>query len=149
MKIKHFIPIVFFLFTINLHAQKGDQLKSLKIGYITQTLNLTPNEAQSFWPIYNKHQDKIHYLRKNEQRKLIIKVKNSGGIESISEDNAEKLINKFIEIENQIQAEQTSMYIELKGVISAKKILKLYQAETEFNRKILQRLRKEKEKNRP
>lgn len=143
--------ITLLLFAFSLNAQKGkeDQLKTLKIGYITEMLDLSSKEAQTFWPIYNEHQDKIHRLRRNDQRKLMEQVKNSGGIDAITEKEAEKILDEFMVIENEIQQEQSLMYSELRKVISAKKILKLHRAENEFNRKILQRLRKEKGKNRP
>lgn len=148
MKNKYLIILIFFLFTIHTYAQKGkekeNQLKTLKIGYITQTLDLKSDEAQYFWPIYNEHQDKIHELRRTNQRELMEQIRNSGGIDAISEKDAEKILDEFMAIENEIQEERDKMYSELREVISAKKILKLHHAENEFNRKILQRLRKEK-----
>ena len=33
----------------------GKVLESLKIGYLTQRMNLTPEEGQRFWPIYNQY----------------------------------------------------------------------------------------------
>jgi len=151
MKNKYLLIIIFLLSVFSANAQRGkeDQLKTLKIGYITEMLDLSSKEAQTFWPIYNEHQDKIHSLRKNNQRELMEQIKSSGGLDAITEKEAEKILEEFMAIENEIQQEQSQMYSELKGVLSAKKILKLHHAENEFNRKILQRLRKEKGKNRP
>ena len=138
------------LFTTQTNAQKGksDQLKNLKIGYITEVLELTSDEAQYFWPIYNDHQDKIHKLRKNNRRELMEQIKSSEEIDAISEKEAEKILNEFMAIENEIHAEQSKMYLELREVISVKKVLKLHRAENEFNRKIIQRLRRDKEESR-
>ena len=148
MKNKYIIILILFLFTLQTNAQRGkeneDQLKTLKIGYITQTLDLKSDEAQYFWPIYNEHQDKIHELRRNNKRELMEQIKSSGGIDVISDKDAESILDEFMAIENEIHQEQAKMYAELREVISAKKILKLHYAENEFNRKILQRLRKEK-----
>ena len=33
--------------------KKKEQIKSLKIGFITNQLSLTTEEASKFWPIYN------------------------------------------------------------------------------------------------
>ncbi len=148
MKNKYLFLLTLFLFTLHINAQRRNgnegQLKTLKIGYITQTLDLTSDEAQYFWPIYNEYQDKIHKLRKGNQRELMEQLKSRGGIDAISEKEAEKILDKFLAIENKIQEERDKMYSKLRGVISAKKILKLHHAEYEFKRKILQRLRKEK-----
>ena len=38
------------------NAQKEkDDINTVKIAYITNQLNLTPTEAQKFWPIYNRY----------------------------------------------------------------------------------------------
>jgi len=36
-------------------AQNGTRIETLKIAYITNRLNLSPEEAQRFWPIYNNY----------------------------------------------------------------------------------------------
>ncbi len=33
----------------------GGRLESYKIAYLTQRMNLTPEEGQRFWPIYNQY----------------------------------------------------------------------------------------------
>ncbi len=35
------------------------RLKSLEIAYITRELNITPAEAEKFWPVYNKYQEEM------------------------------------------------------------------------------------------
>jgi hypothetical protein len=35
------------------------RLKSLEIAYLTRELNITPSEAEKFWPVYNKYQDEM------------------------------------------------------------------------------------------
>jgi len=41
----------------------GSRLESLKIAYITQRLNLSTEEAEKFWPVYNKYMDEIRGAR--------------------------------------------------------------------------------------
>lgn len=35
------------------------RLKSLEIAYLTRELNITPDEAEKFWPVYNKYQEEM------------------------------------------------------------------------------------------
>jgi hypothetical protein len=35
------------------------RLKSLEIAYLTRELNITPAEAEKFWPVYNKYQEEM------------------------------------------------------------------------------------------
>lgn len=44
---------------------KGDKIESLRIAFISQHLNLTPEEAQKFWPVYNAYRADMETLRKN------------------------------------------------------------------------------------
>ena len=59
----------FLLFTIWVSAvlfapaQKGTQIETLKIAYITNRLNLSPEEAQKFWPIYNNYSLELKVAR--------------------------------------------------------------------------------------
>lgn len=41
----------------------GGRVEALKIAYLTQKLNLSTEEAQKFWPIYNKYAAEIRKTR--------------------------------------------------------------------------------------
>ena len=46
------------------------RLQAYKIAFLTKKLNLTPEEAQRFWPIYNKYEDELRSARiENRQNK--------------------------------------------------------------------------------
>jgi hypothetical protein len=38
---------------------RENRLKSLEIAYLTRELNITPAEAEKFWPVYNKYQEEM------------------------------------------------------------------------------------------
>ncbi len=38
---------------------RGEKIRALKIAFITQKLNLTADEAQKFWPIYNQYDQDV------------------------------------------------------------------------------------------
>lgn len=44
---------------------KGDRIEALRIAFISQRLNLTPEEAQKFWPVYNQYTTDMKKLREN------------------------------------------------------------------------------------
>jgi len=65
---KLYLIIFSALFFLSARAQNDQQhglgrLEAYKIAYLTKKLNLTPEEAQQFWPIYNKYQDEIRNAR--------------------------------------------------------------------------------------
>ena len=65
------IIVIGFLSSFSSEAQlkKGgvEKIRSYKIAYLTEKLNLTENEAQKFWPIYNKYDKKMMQLRKRRK----------------------------------------------------------------------------------
>lgn len=63
-------------------ANKAEMMESLRIAFITKQLQLTPEEAQKFWPVYNIYQQ--------EQRKLVKEKNDNNGSELEFE---EKLLN--------------------------------------------------------
>jgi len=52
-----------FLLGFLVRAQNGNRLEALKIAYITNKLNLSPEEAQKFWPIYNSYALELRVAR--------------------------------------------------------------------------------------
>jgi hypothetical protein len=40
----------------------GEMIETMKIGFITQRLNLTPDEAQKFWPIYKIYSSEVRQV---------------------------------------------------------------------------------------
>ena len=49
-------------------SQDGHRLEALKIAYITKNLDLSPEEAQKFWPIYNQYSAELKVARQNAIR---------------------------------------------------------------------------------
>jgi hypothetical protein len=45
----------------------GDRkrLESMEIAYMTRELNLSPEESQKFWPVFNKYRDELKTINKN------------------------------------------------------------------------------------
>jgi|SRR5450432_927051 hypothetical protein len=56
-----------FAFLIGV-AQNGERLPALKIAYITKRLDLSPEEAQKFWPIYNQYAEELKRAREDAIR---------------------------------------------------------------------------------
>ena len=43
--------------------RRESAIESLKIGFITKRISLTPEEAQKFWPVYNKYSTELKSVR--------------------------------------------------------------------------------------
>lgn len=42
---------------------KDEQIKAIEIGYFTKELNLTTDEAQKFWPVFNQYREELTKAR--------------------------------------------------------------------------------------
>src|SRR5690606_11313054 len=117
-----------------------NKIKSLKVAFITEKLNLTEKEAQKFWPVYNAYDDTVSNLKFNQLRKVIHEIRESYA--SVSDEKANELLNKALEIEAKIHSEDVKLVKKLRSIISSKKILALKNAEEDFNRKMLEEFNK-------
>lgn len=134
-------------FSISLQAQMSkegrDKIKALKIAYLTEQINLTTDEAQKFWPIYNgynKEQIKIRNNYRNTLRKNI----HNHTVDSLDEDEAKKLVNLKLQTDKDLYESQIKFVNNVKGVISYKKIIQLQNAEKEFGRKLMRKYKRER-----
>lgn len=103
--------LVLFVFIVNfLLAQPNvckhhEQIKAQKIAFLTQKLDLSVQEAQVFWPIYNEYEKKKDDVF-NAQRELVQKMMKT---DNLSEKEMETLTDKYIELE-QVEAKLLSDY---------------------------------------
>ena len=124
--------------------ERSARIKSLKIAFLTEQLALTTKEAQKFWPVYNKFDDKLFQLERIEKHKLVSKIKKAGGIDAISEEEAKTIFLKIKEIDNEAFNTKIEFDKALSGILSYKKNLTLKMAEKEFIRNLMRKYRKKK-----
>lgn len=127
------------IFNQSVLAQRGgEKMKQLRIAFITEKLDLTVEEAQQFWPIYNAHEDKRMALDK-KIRQNFQALKSAG--ESVSETELLKRISD-ISVARAELAELDKKYVEdCLPVIGTAKCARLLAAEEEFKREVLRRLK--------
>ena len=113
----------------------------MKTAHITESLDLSAEEAALFWPIYNEFSKTAHQLRRVETRAIRKKITAGGGIDTFSNSESNKILADLIRIDEDLYIAKKKMTSNLKKVISTKKIIKLYKTEQEFNRRLLKRLR--------
>lgn len=139
------ILFLFLLLGATVYSQenKYEKIKALKTAYITEQLALTSSEAEKFWPVYNSFDEKYHDLRHQKHEEIYNKL--DQGIDQLSDEEANKLIDQYIAIETfQLELHKQKITA-LRKVLTPKKILGLRKAEDDFKRELLDRYRKGKE----
>lgn len=137
------ISFVLFLTALGLHAQgpARDRIKTLKVAFITEKIGLTSEEAQVFWPIYNKHEEAIETIRRKERMELRSQISSA---ENLSESESEALLGNMLALQNERHRAEQDFMSDIRKVIPAKKTLLLIKAEEDFKRQLLQQYRKRK-----
>lgn len=146
---KYLILITFTLFTFTgIHAQEGrrERIKSLKIAYLTERLELTPEEAQKFWPIYNTHEEAIYDLKVVEMGKLKRKL-NREGMASLTDAEAEKIIDEFQQLEREIFEKEQKFIADLRIFMNPRKVVYLGVLEENFRRELLRKYQNRRDGN--
>ena len=145
MKTKNLLYLFFILLTVNSFAQprfkeKREKIKALKVAYITDELKLNSDEATKFWPIYNAFDDKQRDLKQEKMRSYMDRY-NSGEVEKMNDKEALNFLNQMENTEEELFQLRKKFIVNLKGILSPIKIIKLKKAEDDFNRKLLQQYR--------
>lgn len=118
---------------------RSKKVENLRIGFITDRVELDEKEAQKFWPVYNKHQKR---LKDNHIRRQSI---NTTDIEALPANDREKVVDEMLEIEQDEAKIKRESHTELKGVLDPVKLGKLYKAERDFKKMLLQKIGSDKE----
>ncbi|MBO6607044.1 sensor of ECF-type sigma factor [Psychroserpens sp.] len=124
------------------NGKMQERIKAQKVAFITEKLNLSTEEAQGFWPIYNAFEAKIEALRKGDLRDVKMKMREG----NVSDAEANNLLSKIMNAETEMHSSKMKLMNDLKKVISAEKIIRLKAAEDAFNKKLLERLREFRDK---
>ena len=103
---KKYLLILFILLgslsQIKAQEPNGEKIQALKIAFITQKLQLTPDEAQKFWPVYNQYDNEVRNIEADgdpnvlgkEEKLLNVRKKYLGAFEKIiGPDKTNRLFN--------------------------------------------------------
>ena len=141
MKRGQIFVIILALFSLQqIKAQNPnlDKLKGYKIAFFTQKLNLTSQEAEKFWPVYNDFQNKRNILQ--QERALLNRNINQNELNMTDKemiDAGDKLIS--------LQVSEAALAMEfhkkVKEILSPRKVIRLYQAENQYRLQLLNELK--------
>lgn len=126
----------------NSHEARMEKFRAEKVSFLTSKLDLTPAEAEKFWPIYNQ-MDKERWEAQKCRRDLENKV--SEAEESLSDNEIIKLTREFSGSMQKEGTLMTSYNEKLLKVLPPKKVLKLYKAENEFRMNMIRKYRNDKD----
>lgn len=117
-----------------------ERLQAEKIAFITQELDLTPEEAQVFWPVYNQCWKEVLASHKATREAFAgIRGKQAEGL---TDKEMEKKLDAYIQASTRSNQVLADWYPKFKEVLPIRKVAKLYQAEEDFQQRMINNLRK-------
>lgn len=116
----------------------GDRVKALRAEVYTRVLNLTSDEAEKFWPIFNEYVNNKENLQKQ--------LRPEGDLDGMSDAEVEEYVKKYFEIRQKEFDLEKDLVQKLRKVLPVRKIAKLPKAEREFRESLLKRLQELREK---
>ena len=114
------------------------RMRSEKIAFLTSEIGLTPEEAQAFWPIYNKAEAESSAAfdaTMKAYRALEDAVR-----QKKSEKEISKLLDDYTTAVNNSQTANVKYVAQYKKILSAEKVARLFVAEERFRNNQIHRL---------
>lgn len=117
------------------------KIEAAKIALITERLELSPAQAEKFWPIYREYGKQRQAIRKD----FDVARKNFNPNQASEEEN-----KKMLDMANQVKEQQLKLEREyserILKVITSRQLNNLRKAETDFREMLLKRIRAEQQK---
>jgi len=117
---------------------KEQQIKSQKIAFFTDKIGLTPEEAEKFWPIYNRYWEIKNNIIANRKETMTYFANNS---ENMTEKEMFQYADSYINYEMQLAELLKEYHEKFKEILPIQKVMKIYLADYEFKAYLLKKIR--------
>jgi len=138
------------LTTISISLVQGqnpnmEKLNAYKIAFFTKKMDLSSQEAEKFWPLYNEFQDKKFHI---QQEKVFINRNFNQNGATMTDKELTEAGDKYISIEIQEASLSQEYHSRFKEILPPAKIIRLYQAENQYKLQLLNELQDRKQQGR-
>ena len=134
--------ISFFMFSFSQvfsqENQQWDRFKQEKTDYFNEKLDMTEQEKEVFWPIYDDHYNRIMKFHEDERNLLNYYSINS---EHLSGEEVDETIKKHFDIQRQRLELETQYHDKFVKAIGKKKTMTMYTLEREYRMHVLRKFR--------
>jgi hypothetical protein len=133
-----FILAAFSLKQVAAQNPNLEKLNAYKIAFFTGRLDLTSQEAEKFWPVYNDFQNKRNAIQIEKQ--TLNRNVNQNAL-SMTEKEMIEAGDKLISLQVQEAALAQEFHKKFKEILPPVKVVKLYQAENQYRLQLLNELK--------
>ncbi len=114
-------------------GRRLEKIESARVAFLTNRLNLTPEQAQQFWPIYNEYDAKRRTIRKRMAGK-------GKEMATLSDAQLPAAINDvFAARQDELNLDKEYV-AKFQKVVSLRQVMVLYRSERDFTKFLLRKL---------
>lgn len=123
-----------------------EKMETFKIAYLTRELSLTSDEAKVFWPVYDEYSKELEVLRDSKMKQRNDAMRN---FDQLTSNELERLVDDEIISRQQELDIQKKYHVKFKSTLPVQKVARLYIAEQNFKRKLLEKMRENRQGDHP
>ncbi|TSA36514.1 MAG: hypothetical protein D4R64_07815 [Porphyromonadaceae bacterium] len=113
------------------------KMKAERVSFLTDKLQLTVEEAEKFWPVYNEYLTKREEMMWGKRQKMHRDFAPS----QLSDEEMNKMLNDILDQEVQLAQLKKDYFVRLKAILPIRKVLTLHRVEQEFMNHMLNQIR--------
>jgi Spy/CpxP family protein refolding chaperone len=113
------------------------KMKAERVSFLTDKLQLTVEEAEKFWPLYNEYLSKREEMMWGKREKMPRNFDPS----QLTEEELNKMLNDILDQEVKLAQLKKDYFEKMKGVLPVRKVLTLHRVEQEFMNHMLNQFR--------
>ncbi|GAB2694659.1 hypothetical protein GCM10027037_17730 [Mucilaginibacter koreensis] len=106
-----------------------NRIEATKENYILSQLNLSPDEADRFLPVYRQYQQELVSIRRQKRRN-----------NSSEQSNGTEQINREMQFNQQLYEVKRRYNTEFLKILSPQKVSVLYKSEKQFNDELIRQM---------
>jgi hypothetical protein len=115
-----------------------ERVKAVRVAVLTEKMNLSAEEAEKFWPVYNEYE--------KEQKKIREKFQPNKDILALDDSAVEKHLFGMLDMEEELVKLKKKYYLNFSKMVGYRKVAILAKSDREFNFAMIERLKNQSKK---
>lgn len=113
------------------------KMKAERVSFLTEKLELSVEEAEKFWPVYNEYLTKREEMMWGKREKMHRYFDPS----KMSEEEMNNMLNGVLDQEVELARLKKDYFVRLKTILPVRKVLTLHRVEQDFMNHMLNQIR--------
>ena len=135
------LSLPFFVFSQEMNElnERRKRMQTRKIAFVSNSLEISPKQSESFWPIYNVYSSELKsiYLKKKKVRRNYVLNK-----QSMNDVELGLIIDSLFNLDQEYLDLKIKYVKQFSNIISNKQMFELYRIEDDFKKDLLRKIKK-------